>query len=249
MRTSIVSLGLASVAYSKLALTEQIHTLTAFKGEKEYFGEDSSLDWWEGSFKYDIKFDFGVRPTETGGMYATNGWDSFIPVGLWLDFNFWDYNTFFDFAMYNFYEKLELAKATVNLYFKGPSRPVIINQSTFDNPDDFTSNPTTQNPDTYCFNVGHSLRVANNKFRKNVNYKTCRQSWAKFIANDYEMDKKCGFDPMQEGETTESYLSHDLMHWLLVGAMDMSQADYEKLFPEKNWFLDDNHFCADFIDF
>ena len=176
-----------------------------------------------------------------------NKWENKVKVGLWLDFNFWDMNTLFNFAQYNFYNRLDVANASVNLMFKGPSRPVLLNDATLDI-DNWTSTPTATNIDEYCLNVGHTLRVIDNNFRKNYNMKTCRQSWAKLIGNDYEMDKTCAFDPAQEGETWDSYFTFDIMQWLMVDIVDIDQADYDKLFPEYNWFLD-NDFCTDFLDF
>eukprot|EP00178_Gracilaria_changii_P028298 TRINITY_DN985_c0_g1_i8.p1 TRINITY_DN985_c0_g1~~TRINITY_DN985_c0_g1_i8.p1 ORF type:complete len:194 (-),score=27.10 TRINITY_DN985_c0_g1_i8:117-698(-) len=192
MRTAIVSLGFATAAYSKLALKEQVHKLAGVEGEGTYFGGDS-MDWWKGSYSYSMNFSFGFRPTNEDDKLTTNEFESEIPIGIWFELHAYDYNELFNFATYNFYNRLDLIDVTLDVVLSGPVVPVV-----FDDDDASFSGYESSgqaNIDSYCLDLDYTLIFLNNVFKEFYNMKTCRQSWAKLIANDFEQDAKCAYDP------------------------------------------------------
>ena len=128
MRTSIVSFGLASAAYAKLALKENTHVLTAIEGEGEYFGEDS-MDWWVGAYSYEMTFEFGVKTNDAGSDIDGNLAYLNAPVGLWLKLALWDENTWFNHITYNVDEDFLLGEVAVFASFWAQSLPLLISIS------------------------------------------------------------------------------------------------------------------------
>ena len=251
MRTSIVSLGFATATFAKLSLKENVHSLRAVGGEGNYFGGED-MDWWKGSYKYQLDFEFGVRPTAADEEYTSNDQTNYYRTGLWFEFTMWDYNEFFNFATYNYMDRFDIVDVSIDLRFHGPIVPVI-----FDDEDDDVSGfeSSDANIDQYCFNAGYTLHLINNTLKEFTNMKACRQSYMKFIGNDKEMDKTCAYDPAQEGEVTDGYLSIDVLEYLFVEVMGdgdaADQADYDDFWGQQ-WFSNSNGgdgWCSDFLDF
>ena len=235
MRTAIVSLGFATAAYSKLALKEQVHKLAGVEGEGTYFGGDS-MDWWKGSYSYMMNFSFGFRPTNEDGKFTLNKYEAEIPIGIWFELHAYDYNELFNFATYNFYNKMSLIDVTLDVVLTGPIVPVVLDDEDGDFPD-FTS-ISSANINTYCLDLDYTLIFLNNVFNEYYNMKTCRQSWAKLIANDFEMDGKCAYDPASEWENEDAYFTENFLMRLLD--------NHDDVFGRQA-FLDP--ICTDFLDF
>ena len=231
MRTSIVSLGLASAAYAKLALKENLHKLASLEGEGDYFGEDS-MDWWVGSFAYTLSFEFGVKTNDAGSDIDANLTYLNLPAGIWLKLNFWDTNTLFDFLSYNIDNDLMLGEVAVYASVKGPIKPII----SFDADGDSTNySSTASNLDTACIKLGYMLNLLVNTYTTYSNVKTCRKSWMKFIASDFDMDtdKVCAFSYDTEGAIEDGFLTKGLWEHLIIDTLDGDQAEFDDLFGDQ----------------
>ena len=243
MRTSIVSFGLASAAYAKLALKENTHVLTAIEGEGEYFGEDS-MDWWVGAYSYEMTFEFGIKTNDAGSDIDANTAYLNAPVGLWLKLTLWDENTWFNHITYNVDEDFLLGEVAVFASFWGPIAPIIDFDLSGDDADYYTA--TTTNIDSFCARFGYNLNLLVNTYTSYSNAKTCRKSWMKLIANDFNMDDKvCAFSYDTEGSINDGYLSINLWEHLIVDTLDGDQTEFDDLFGTQ-YFGD--AVCADFAD-
>ena len=244
MRTSIVSFGLASAAYAKLALKENTHVLTAIEGEGEYFGEDS-MDWWVGAYSYEMTFEFGVKTNDNTSDIDGNVAYLNAPAGLWLKLTLWDENTWFDFITYNVDEDFLIGEVAFLAKLWGPIAPIVDFDHDGDDADYYTSTDT--NIDEFCVRFGYKLNLLVNTYTSYSNAKTCRKSWMKLIANDFKMDDKvCAFSYDTEGAIEDDFLSIDFWEHLIVDTLDGDQTEFDDLFGTQ-WF-GDSDMCTDFAE-
>ncbi len=199
------------------------------------------MDWWVGTYSYDTTFTFGLKSNDNNSDLDANLGYLNAPVGVWLKFDVWITNTWFDFVTYNIDNRFLIGEAAAFVNFKGPIVPHI-NLDMDDDSTEYTSTDT--NIDDMCVQFGTMINLLTNTYTSYSNAKTCRKSWMKLIANDFKMDDKvCAFSYDTEGAIEDDYLSENFWEYLIVDVLDGDQADYDELFGTQNF--GDDWYCLD----